>query len=112
MTIWLPLCAAGVFVSAAIGLGHLSLQRLFFIILVHVLFTRVRSAPRRCCCCCTNSALCIIYVRESISIQHQRASALHVLDTDVVEDGRDSPEAIIVVHVLNTKLLSNFMRLY
>ena len=28
-------------VSRAIGLGHLSLQRLFFIILVHVLFTRV-----------------------------------------------------------------------
>ena len=37
---------------------------------------------------------------------HQRASALHVLDTDVVEDGRDNPEAIIGVHV------SNFMRLY
>ena len=45
-----------------------------------------------------------IKIRES-SIQHQRASALHVLDTDVVEDGRDSPEAIIGVHV------SNFMRL-
>ena len=29
-----------------------------------------------------------------------------ILDTDVVEDGRDSPEAIIGVHV------SNFMRLY
>ena len=28
-----------------------------------------------------------------------------ILDTDVVEDGRDSPEAIIGVHV------SNFMRL-
>ena len=29
-----------------------------------------------------------------------------ILDTDVVEDGRDSPEAIIGVHV------SNFVRLY
>ena len=32
--------------------------------------------------------------------------ALVILDTDVVEDGRDSPEAIIGVHV------SNFVRLY
>ena len=30
----------------------------------------------------------------------------YILDTDVVEDGRDSPEAIIGVHV------SNFVRLY
>ena len=32
-------------------------------------------------------------------------SIVLILDTDVVEDGRDSPEAIIGVHV------SNFMRL-
>ena len=35
----------------------------------------------------------------------RRRDCHFILDTDVVEDGRDSPEAIISVHV------SNFMRL-
>ena len=41
---------------------------------------------------------------ESSNNGHYSNSTI-ILDTDVVEDGRDSPEAIIGVHV------SNFMRL-
>ena len=42
----------------------------------------------------------------SIEIARVAYPSTSCLDTDVVEDGRDSPEAIIGVHV------SNFMRLY